>query len=190
MIWCLYYIQVVCYKYNKSNLNHNHTSLKNITYTIFIPVWDFIVAVSCDTRGPVQKPINRKRPQSLGQNDNRVASWLVVTLPWRRVPRNPAVTTGAPTAAHRVPIIRTFQRNAGLFAGLGEFLKTAAAGPVRQTSHIFKSSTQTCRGDRDRDRDTIPFHKRTCPKTSGPTVLYSPYPNSEGQGAVGQSHFL
>lgn len=35
--------------------------------------------------------------------------------------RNPAVTTGPPTAAHRDPIIRTFQRNAGLFASFGSF---------------------------------------------------------------------
>lgn len=33
--------------------------------------------------------------------------------------------------------------------------------------------------------------KRSCPKTSGPTVLSSVlHPNARGQGAVGQSHFL
>lgn len=63
--------------------------------------------IYCYTRGP-------KRATST----TRSLLSLAAALAWQRGPHNPAVTTGTLTAAHRVPIIRTFQRNVGLFASL------------------------------------------------------------------------
>lgn len=78
---------------------------------------------------------------------------------------------------------------ASLRASVHSF-KSLAVGSVRQTSHIFHPDLQRDR-QTDRERARIPFHKRGCPKTSAHTVLYSVlHPNSQGQGAVGQSHFL
>lgn len=59
--------------------------------------------------------------ESTAPGTARLLLLLVVMLPQQQGPPNPAVTTGPPTAAHRDPIIRTFQRNAGLFASLGSF---------------------------------------------------------------------
>lgn len=150
----------------------------------------YIVTVShCYTRGTVQTPRNPKRPQPMGHMNSTVSSLAcgyVATVtrapqPSRHNRRSDCSPSGSnypyiskecwPLCEPRFILLRVLQ--------------------PAQWGRPPTFSTQTCRRDGDRERERIPFHKRSCPKTSGPTVLYSIlHPNSEGQGAVGQSHFL
>lgn len=148
----------------------------------------FIVTVShCYTRDPFRSLEIPKSPQPMGHRNNTVCLFACGYV--ARATRAPQ-TQPSQQALRLQPI--GFQLSVhfkGMLASLRasvQSFKSPAAGSVRsQTSHIFHTDL---RSDADPE---IPFHWRSCPKTSGPTVLYSAlHPNAEVQGAVGQSHFL
>lgn len=168
----------------------NHSHLKKKTYTRFIPACTLIVAmIYCYTRRPVKMPRKPKRPQLMGHRNNTVASLACgyVGMATRAPQHSPSQQAlrlqpiGFQLSVHFKGML------ASLRASVHSF-KSPAVGSARQTSHIFHTVLQR---DGREERERIPFHKRSCPKTSRRTVLYSVlHPNSEGQGAVGQSHFL
>lgn len=117
------------------------------------------------------------RPQPVRQSNNTVPPLLACGYchHGNTGPAARAVTTGAPTAAHRVLIIRTFQRNVGLFASPGAFFKAPAVGSLRQTSHI---SLWTCRvkkrrktGKKERERKGGSPSKRDTGDLHGESIL-------------------
>lgn len=139
---------------NEPNIPKSHLIARS--YTITLTTVNYPI-FHCHITGPVQNHRNPKRPQPAGHMNNTVcllAGGYVATA--TRAPQNPAVTTGAPTAAHQVPIIRTFQRNVGLFAS-----RSPAAGSVSQTSHSFHTDLQggARRGGGRRREDPLSLEK-------------------------------
>ncbi len=141
----------------------------------------------CYTRGPVQMPINTKRPQPMGHRNNTVASLACGCV---------AMTTRAPQPSRHnrhsdcSPSGSNYPYISKECWPLCEprFTLLRVMQPA-QWGRPPTFSTQAHRGTETERED--PLSRRSCPKTSGPTVLYSfLHPDSEGHGAVGQSHFL
>lgn len=149
----------------------------------------------CYSRGQVQMPRNTKRPQPMGHRNNRVASLACGHV---------AMATRAPQ-----PSRHNRRSDCSPSGSNYPYISKECCWPLCEPRFILLRvlqsaqwgrpptfSTQTCRETetergRKRESERIAFHRRSCPKTSGPTVLYSVlHPNSEGQGSVGQSHFL
>lgn len=127
----------------------------------------------CCSRGPVQMPINTKRPQPMGHGNNTVASlacgYVAMATRAPQPSRHNRHSDCSPSGSNYPYISKECWP---LCEPRFILFKSPAASSVRQTSHIFHTGLQRD-GDGDRERERIPFHKRSCPKTSGPTVLYS-----------------
>lgn len=112
----------------------------------------------------------------------RMSLQLVVAFPQQQGPATQPSQQAPQLQPIRFQLSVHFKGMLASFGALLHSFKSPAAGPVRQTSHIFLEDLQRD-SDAQTDKERICFHKTSCPKTSGPNVLHFGFtPKLRGSG--------